>query len=153
MSDQASLFYEFRLDDRVPKDHLLKRIDVFRDDGSWGCARATGAILQRDRPAIRGPRRRFIPQAEKSHMRNATTLSIAMLAAAIGFTLVPALRAQEAPGSAAPQTPGMSDHGRMMNNDMRRMMMDECSRMMQSINEHRSSPSPDRPQETPSPPR
>ena len=26
--DQASLFYEFRLDDRVPKDHLLRRIDV-----------------------------------------------------------------------------------------------------------------------------
>ena len=27
--DQASLFYEFRLDDRVPKDHLLRRIDCF----------------------------------------------------------------------------------------------------------------------------
>ncbi len=27
--DQASHFYEFRLDDRVPKDHLLRRIDVF----------------------------------------------------------------------------------------------------------------------------
>jgi transposase len=27
--DQASLFYEFRLDDRVPKDHLLRRIDGF----------------------------------------------------------------------------------------------------------------------------
>jgi len=27
--DQASLFYEFRLEDRVPKDHLLRRIDVF----------------------------------------------------------------------------------------------------------------------------
>jgi hypothetical protein len=27
--DQASLFYEFRLDDRVPKEHLLRRIDVF----------------------------------------------------------------------------------------------------------------------------
>ena len=24
-SDQASLFYEFRLDDRIPKDHLLRR--------------------------------------------------------------------------------------------------------------------------------
>jgi transposase len=23
--DQASLFYEFRLDDRIPKDHLLRR--------------------------------------------------------------------------------------------------------------------------------
>ena len=27
--DQGKLFYEFRLDDRVPKDHLLRRIDVF----------------------------------------------------------------------------------------------------------------------------
>jgi transposase len=27
--DQGSLFYVFRLDDRVPKDHLLRRIDVF----------------------------------------------------------------------------------------------------------------------------
>src|SRR5438128_9590841 len=28
-SDQASLFYEFRLDERVPKNHLLRRINVF----------------------------------------------------------------------------------------------------------------------------
>ena len=27
--DQASLFYEFRLEDRVPKDHLLRRINRF----------------------------------------------------------------------------------------------------------------------------
>ena len=27
--DQASLFYAFRLDDRVPKNHLLRRINVF----------------------------------------------------------------------------------------------------------------------------
>src|SRR4029453_1634900 len=27
--DQASLFYEFRLDDRIPKNHLLRRINVF----------------------------------------------------------------------------------------------------------------------------
>jgi transposase len=27
--EQASLFYEFRLDDMVPKDHLLRRINVF----------------------------------------------------------------------------------------------------------------------------
>ena len=26
--DQASLFYEFRLADRIPKDHLLRRINV-----------------------------------------------------------------------------------------------------------------------------
>jgi len=27
--DQASLFYEFRLADRIPKDHLLRRINGF----------------------------------------------------------------------------------------------------------------------------
>jgi transposase len=27
--DQGKLFYEFHLDDRIPKDHLLRRIDVF----------------------------------------------------------------------------------------------------------------------------
>ena len=27
--DQTSFFYEFRLDDRVPKNHLLRRINVF----------------------------------------------------------------------------------------------------------------------------
>jgi transposase len=27
--DQQKLFYEFQLDDRVPKNHLLRRIDVF----------------------------------------------------------------------------------------------------------------------------
>jgi hypothetical protein len=26
--DQAKLFYEFRLDDRIPNKHLLRRIDV-----------------------------------------------------------------------------------------------------------------------------
>ena len=26
--DQASLFYEFRLADRIPKDHLLRRINL-----------------------------------------------------------------------------------------------------------------------------
>ncbi len=26
--DQAKLFYEFRLDDRIPQHHLLRRIDV-----------------------------------------------------------------------------------------------------------------------------
>ena len=28
-ADEARLFYEFHLDDRVPADHLLRRIDVF----------------------------------------------------------------------------------------------------------------------------
>jgi hypothetical protein len=86
-------------------------------------------------------------------MRNTTKLSIAVLAAAIGFGLSPALHAQEAPGSAASPRPGMSDHDRMMSNEMPGMMkmMDECSRMMQSMNDRRGSPSPDRPQETPPP--
>jgi hypothetical protein len=49
-----------------------------------------------------------------------------VLAAAIGFTLSPALHAQEAPTSGAPQNPGMSDHDRVMRNEMRGMtkMMD-----------------------------
>ena len=81
-------------------------------------------------------------------MRKTTKLSIAVLAAAIGFGLSPALHAQEAPGSAAPQKPGISDHDRMMDNDMRGMtkMMDECSRMMQRMNDRRGSTSPDQPQ-------
>jgi hypothetical protein len=54
-------------------------------------------------------------------MRNTRRPFIAVLAAAIGFTLSPALRAQEAPGSAAPQNPGMSDHVRMMSNETRGM--------------------------------
>jgi transposase len=29
IGDQASLFYEFRLDDRIPKEHLLRRINLF----------------------------------------------------------------------------------------------------------------------------
>ena len=29
IGDQPSLFYEFRLDDRIPKGHLLRRINVF----------------------------------------------------------------------------------------------------------------------------
>ena len=32
--DQASLFYEFRLEDRVPGDHLLRKIDRFLDRGT-----------------------------------------------------------------------------------------------------------------------
>ena len=27
--DQGKLFYEFRLEDRIPENHLLRRIDVF----------------------------------------------------------------------------------------------------------------------------
>jgi hypothetical protein len=85
-------------------------------------------------------------------MTNMTKLSIAVLAAAIGFTSLPALRAEEAPSPAAPQKPGMSDHDGMMGNEMRGMMkmMDGCSRMMQSMND-RGGSNPDQPRETPSP--
>lgn len=27
--DQGKLFYEFRLEERIPKDHLLRRMNVF----------------------------------------------------------------------------------------------------------------------------
>ena len=45
-------------------------------------------------------------------MRTTTRLPIAVLTAAIGFSLSPVLHAQEAPSSGAPQNPGMSDHER-----------------------------------------
>ena len=39
IGDQASLFYEFRLQDRIPKDHLLRRINVFVVPVYWiACA-------------------------------------------------------------------------------------------------------------------
>jgi hypothetical protein len=84
-------------------------------------------------------------------MRNTTKLSIAVLAAAIGFTQSPALHAQDAPSSGATHNTGMSDHGRMMSNEMPGMMkmMNECSRMMQSMNDRRGSTSPDQPQGAP----
>ena len=84
-------------------------------------------------------------------MRKTTRLAIAMLVAAIGFGLSPALHAHEAPGPATPQNPRMSNHDRMMGNEMRGMtkMMDECSRMMQSMNDRRGATSPDQPQGTP----
>jgi hypothetical protein len=31
--EQAALFYEVRLEDRVPRDHLLRRIDALLDLG------------------------------------------------------------------------------------------------------------------------
>ncbi len=41
---QASLFYEFRLDDRIPKEHLLRRINA-----------AVGRILD----SVRGQLKRY----------------------------------------------------------------------------------------------
>jgi hypothetical protein len=37
--DQASLFYQFRLDERVPKEHLLRRIDGFMSAALATCTR------------------------------------------------------------------------------------------------------------------
>jgi hypothetical protein len=45
--DQASLFYEFRLDDRVPKNHLLRRIDVFVTRRSPMCMSSSIPITAR----------------------------------------------------------------------------------------------------------
>ena len=41
--DQTSLFYEFRLDDRVTKDHLLRRIEIFVT--ASGCSSAMDSII------------------------------------------------------------------------------------------------------------
>jgi hypothetical protein len=79
-------------------------------------------------------------------------LSLALLAATIVFALSPALRAQEAP-VAAPPTPGMSDHGGMMDGDMNGMMkrgqmggtMEQCGRMMQGMDDRAAPKSPDQP--------
>ena len=51
--DQASLFYEFRLADRVPKDHLLRRIDVVCAARYWTACTAAKTLLQQiGRPSI-----------------------------------------------------------------------------------------------------
>jgi hypothetical protein len=52
-NDQASLFYAFRLDDRVPKDHLLRRIDVFVTEALGGMhARLKPYYSKIGRPSI-----------------------------------------------------------------------------------------------------
>src|SRR5712671_1973444 len=54
--EQASLFYEFRLDDVIPKGHLLRRINVFvtsvLGDLHQQLAPTVGSILQRHRPTF-----------------------------------------------------------------------------------------------------
>jgi hypothetical protein len=45
--DQASLFYEFRLDDRVPKNHLLRRINAFVTAHSRMCMSSSILITAR----------------------------------------------------------------------------------------------------------
>jgi len=41
--DQGRLFYEFRLEDRIPENHLLRRINVFVS--SIGLLRATAVLF------------------------------------------------------------------------------------------------------------
>src|SRR3954451_23318115 len=51
--DQASLFYQFHLDDRVPKDHLLRRIDCFVTAAlRWMHARLKPYYSEIGRPSV-----------------------------------------------------------------------------------------------------
>lgn len=52
--DQTSLFYEFRLDDRIPKGHLLRRINDFWQL-FWTVCMSNLPLLQRDRSALDRP--------------------------------------------------------------------------------------------------
>ena len=49
--DQGQLFYEFRLDEMIPADHLLRRINVFATAVLADLHHQLKA-LQRDRPAL-----------------------------------------------------------------------------------------------------
>jgi hypothetical protein len=48
--DQGRLFYEFRLEDRIPENHLLRRINVWSRSPictrSWSPTTATSGVLQ-----------------------------------------------------------------------------------------------------------
>jgi len=54
--DQGQLFYEFSLDDVIPTDHLLRRINVFATAVLARFARAASGILRRHRPPLGGSR-------------------------------------------------------------------------------------------------
>ena len=45
--DQGRLFYEFRLDDRIPENHLLRRMNVFVRWLSPTCTRSSSRITAR----------------------------------------------------------------------------------------------------------
>jgi transposase len=49
--EQAALFYEFRLDERVPADHLLRRVDAVLDL-SWVRERMAGHYSATGRPSV-----------------------------------------------------------------------------------------------------
>jgi hypothetical protein len=50
--DQGQLFYEFSLDEMMPADHLLRRINVFATAVLADFARPAKGVLQRHRPAL-----------------------------------------------------------------------------------------------------
>ena len=50
--DQRQLFYEFSLDEMIPTDHLLRRIDVFATAALADFARTAKGVLQHYRPAL-----------------------------------------------------------------------------------------------------
>ena len=41
--EQAALFYEFRLEERVPADHLLRQVDADAIERTWIHAKRDGA--------------------------------------------------------------------------------------------------------------
>ena len=67
-ADQARLFYEFHLDERVPADHLLRRIDVFaaaalgRADGKPTLPSPRQCTLRKTAQFSGPPRRRLNPR-------------------------------------------------------------------------------------------
>jgi transposase len=52
IGDQTSLFYEFRLDDRIPKEHLLRRIDLFLTPVLGGMHEQLASYYSEGRPSI-----------------------------------------------------------------------------------------------------
>jgi hypothetical protein len=63
--EQGSLFYEFRLDDMVPKDHLLRRINVFVTSALSDLHKELGRFYSDiGRPSI-DPERRYKRQPPK----------------------------------------------------------------------------------------
>ena len=50
--DQGQLFYEFKLDDVIPKNHLLRRLNVFVTTALAGLHEELKPFLQRDRPPV-----------------------------------------------------------------------------------------------------
>jgi hypothetical protein len=71
--DQTSLFCEFRLDDMIPKSHLLRRVNVFVTSVLAICASSwTGFVtLTNDRRSGTGGSARVNPQWRWPHAKSA----------------------------------------------------------------------------------